>query len=51
MLKIIGFSAMFLEALGAVPLIQFVGADSQMTASTAEHCFLFRQHNKGEMPA
>jgi hypothetical protein len=51
LLKIIAFSAMFLEALGAVPVIQFIGVDGQMTVPTSQHIFLFRQQNEGEMPA
>jgi hypothetical protein len=51
LIKLIVLPAMYLTTLGAIPLMQFVGVDSQMAVPAPQHIFLFRQQDKGEVPA
>jgi hypothetical protein len=51
LIKRIVLPAMYLKTLGAIPLMQFVGVDSQMAVPAPQHIFLFRQQDKGEVPA
>jgi len=50
-IKIIVLPAMYLKTLGAIPFVQFVGVNGQMAVPAPQHIFLFRQQDKGEVPA
>ena len=51
LIKIIALPAIYLKTLGAITSAQFVGVDGQMAVPAPEHIFLFRQLDKGEVPA
>jgi hypothetical protein len=51
LIKLIVLPAVYLKTLGAIPLMQVVGVDGQMAVPAPEHIFLFRQQDKGEVPA
>jgi hypothetical protein len=42
---------MYLKTLGAIPFVQIIGVDGQMAVPAPQHIFLFRQQDKGEVPA
>jgi hypothetical protein len=50
-IKIVVPLAMYLKALGAIPLTQFVSIDDQMAVPAPQYILLLRQQVKAGMPA